>query len=189
MIKIFQTQFVEPLKSIKDNKFHFIAWLIVAIGFGLCGLWVRLLVLSIEEPASLTSQNLIRVGILAPFVIIILADGIASMLGSVNAGSNQTAAGIRKVIGSIALIIVIIQVIVFSIIQYKMITQDNVYTPVVLQVIITFFAILIAIYLYCFRFQDWEKDVGEVYTEETEEVDGLGGKALSQKNDGKGVKL
>ena len=70
-----------------------------------------------------------------------------------------------------------------------MIIQNDVDMPVKLQITFTFFAILIAIYLYCFRFQDWEKDVGEVYTEETEEVDGLGDKATTQKDDGKGVRL
>ena len=187
-MKEYLLQLNEPFSSIKSRPFHFVVWLIVAIVLGLAGFWLPPLLLAFfkDGNASIAIENYVYAGGLASFSIVILADGIASNLITVKAGSNLTAAGIRGIAGSIALILVFIQVGVLII---ESVSNTENHISIYFHLFMTFLAIIISSYLYCFRFPDWEKGVEKVREEEDKEVEDLGSSAKNKTADEEGIKL
>lgn len=177
----------EPIASIKARPFQFIVWIIVAIILGLSGFWLPPLLIHFKgEDAILAVQNYVFAGGLASFSIVILADGIASNLVAVKAGSNITAAGIRGIAGSLALILVFIQV---GVLIAESIGNNNNHISIYFHFFMTALAVVISSYLYCFRFPDWEKGVEKVKEEEDQEVEDLGKSAKNKTADEEGIKL
>lgn len=178
---------LEPFNSIKDQPYHFIVWLLVAIVLGSSGLWLPpLLVYFKNGDAVSVIKNYIYAGGLSTLSIVILADGIASNLVTVKAGSNILAAGIRGIAGSLALVLVLIQVGVLII---ETTTINAVHISLTFHLVITFLAIVISSYLYCFKFPSWEKGVDTVREKEDKEVNELAKSAEAKTADEEGVKL
>ncbi len=176
----------EPLNSIKKQPYHFVVWWLAAVVLGLAGFWLPVLLLvscGNLEGAKLAFKNMTSAGNLASFSVVILADGIAASLVAVGAGSNITAAGIRGVVGIIALLLVIIQV------GFLVACQIMGSISIGFQVITTVLAVLLATYIYCFRFASWEKGVDETKKEEDKEVKNLSKEAESKSKTNLGVKL
>jgi hypothetical protein len=176
-----------PIKSIKDQPFHFAGWWLVANVIGLAGFWLPLLLLYCSgKPSTLVFERLIQAGALASFSVVILADGIAANLVTLGAGSNITALGIRALITIIAIIITVIQV---GFIAAEHTLTANAHVFISFHLVFTGLAILCATYLYCFRFPSWEKGVAEMKREEDQEVNDLAKEAQSKSADAKGVRL
>jgi uncharacterized membrane protein len=177
----------EPLELIRQQPLQFAVWWIVAVLFGLAGFWLPLLVESLKDAGcpSQIFQNNLRGGNLASFSVVILADGLATMFVAVRAGQNLTAAGIRGLLSVLALLVFITNVVMLGVTH----SADVPTKFIVFQFIITFLAIGLSSYLYCFRSSDWEKSVGEIRTIQDNEVTKLGKEATSKTQDDKGVKL
>ncbi len=188
-IKTFFKPISEPLNAIYARPYHFSVWWIVANVFGLAGFWLPLLILFMSGRSPYSSfQNFIQAGILASFSVVILTNGIAAAFTEVEAGSNPTAAGIRALICMVAFCLTIIQVGVL--VAGHTLSSNIPDVSVPFQIFLTALAILIASYLYCFRFpSSWEPSVADVAEEEGRHVSDLGKTATSQDKDSKGVKL
>lgn len=176
----------KPLDAIKFNPYHFWVWFGAAIILGSSGVWIPAMGSIIggnTEGAKLILRNLIKTGNLASFSIVILSDGLAAALATVGAASNIKAAGIRGILGIIAFILMIFQVIILTCCQYGPIVP-------LFQIILTFLAILVACYFYCFRFPLlWEKGLDKIKKEQDEQVENLGKDAQSKTSTDEGVKL
>jgi len=178
---------LEPIKSIKDQPFHFAAWWLVANVIGLAGFWLPLLILHGRgKPSYLVFERLVHAGTLASFSIVILADGIAATLFTLGAGSNITALGIRALITIIAIIITIIQV-GFVAVECTMTESSHLFVS--FHILFAGLAIFCATYLYCFRFPSWEKGVAELNQEQDQQIRDLVKGAESISADDKGVRL
>ncbi|MCK4860047.1 MAG: hypothetical protein KAS87_05770 [Candidatus Omnitrophica bacterium] len=179
-------QLSEPLASIKQRPYHFAVWWLVANMLGLAGFWLPILLVYISgREISNVFINLMKAGSLASFSVIILADGIAALFATVGTGTNIKAAGIKGLFGIVALLLVLISVGILVIIHIEGPNDIS----LGFQIFLTILAILIASYLYCFRFPDWEKSVDDAKKKEDKEVDALGKKAQVQLADDHGVKL
>jgi hypothetical protein len=180
-------QLLEPIRSIKDQPFHFAAWWLVANVIGLAGFWLPLLLLhGSGKPTYLVFERLINAGTLASFSVVIIADGIAATLVTSGAGSNLTALGMRALITIIAFLLALIQI---GVITFEHTAMGDSHVFVSFHLILTSLAIVFATYLYCFRFPSWEKSVAEMKREEDQEVSDLGKAAESKSVDAKGVRL
>jgi hypothetical protein len=187
-MKALALQLYAPLESIKEQPWQFAVWWLVANIIGLTGVWLPLLMLYwSDRPVQIAFQNIVYAGSLASFCIVILADGIASNLVARKTGSSQTAVGVRAFLSIIAIILVLITVGIM--IAEHSGGKDN-HVSISGQIIITVVAILLASYLYCFRFPVLgEKEVDSVREEEDTEVRKLANEAQIQNIDDKGVKL
>lgn len=175
-----------PLELIRKEPLQFSVWWIVAIVLGLSGFWLPLLLHSVSDGnVCLFYQEYLKSKSFASFSIVILADGLATTLVAVNAGRNITAAGIRGIVGIMALLLTIINVgILFS-----TTTSETTSGFQTFQIIITIIAVFTASYLYCFRSSEWEKSVGDIKKEEDKEVEDLGRSAKRINTDNTGVRL
>jgi len=183
-MKEFTDDFQKPFTSIKKRPRQFTAWFIIAIVLGSAGFWLPLfLVWYRGVPVDPIFVQLIEAGTLASFSIVILADGVATTM-SVVGGSNVTAAGIRGQAGACALILLILQAVVLC---SGLSPHEGDHPKYVLQELFAFLAILLAAYLYCFRYSDWEKSCADVKEKEEEEVDKMKVAAENKKTDGSGV--
>jgi Na+/melibiose symporter-like transporter len=137
-------------------------------------------------PKSEKFMLLIYTGTLASFSIVLLSEGLAATLIVVDAGTNDTAAGMRAFFGSIAVLLVVTHV------GFLVHTPPSVHlsgVSVGFQLAATLLAIALASYLYCFRYPSWEKGVAEVAEEEAAEVKGLSVSAEKKSTDDEGVIL
>jgi hypothetical protein len=186
-MKIFFKNLIEPFKSIADQPYHFIAWLLIAYALGTAGFWLPLFLL--YSKGLLTNQTytaVLNAGNLASFSVVILADGVATLLFAKGTGSNTVAQGIRGIAGALAIILILIQVLVLSDAHN---TSNSRHISSTIQISLAIIAMLIATYLYCFRFPVWEKGVGELKEEEDKEVSHLAEAANARSADDTGVKL
>jgi hypothetical protein len=180
-------QFTEPFSSISDRPLHFLVWSFVSIIFGLAGFWLPvLLALTGGGAASQTFRSLVYAGTLSSFSIVLLADGIASALIVVNAGSNITAAGMRAFVGCGAVLLVVVEV---GVLVFAYSNGGSTHTSVTFQLFLAAAAIALASYLYCFRSPSWETDVADVKEKEDKEVAGLSLSAEEKATDEGGTKL
>jgi hypothetical protein len=182
-------QISEPFSSVSDRPWHFFTWWFVANIFGLAGFWLPILLVwggGGAAAASKTFRDLVYAGTLASFSVVLLADGIASVLIVVGGGSNITAAGMRGLVGCVAFLLASVQV---GVLVFAHSGADLSHPSASFQIILTALAIALASYLYCFRFPSWEKDVNEVKEKEDREVNGLGVSAQRKSTDGEGTKL
>lgn len=178
---------LEPFKSITQQPYQFIGWLLIANVLGLAGFWLPLFLL--YGKGLLTNQSfdvLLNAGNLASFSVVILADGITALLFTKGTGSNMVALGMRGVASGLAFIFILIQVVILA---DAHITTTGQHIDGSLQITLTLVAIAIACYLYCFRFPIWEKGVAELKAEEDKEVSNLADAAAAKSADDKGVKL
>jgi Na+/melibiose symporter-like transporter len=186
MIKLAH-QFTEPLRSVTDRPWQFIVWWLVAIVVGSAGFWLPILLVWYDGgPTSDKFALLIYAGTLASFSVVLLSEGLAATLIVVDAGTNDTAAGMRAFFGSIAVLLVLTHV------GFLAHTQSNTRpsgTSIAVQLAATALAIALASYLYCFRYPSWEKGVEEVVEEEEAEVKGLSASAEKKSTDDGGTKL
>lgn len=178
----------EPLKSIREQAGQFLIWWLVAIVVGLAGIWLPLLILHFSSGGVyITFQSILKAGSLASFCVVILAEGIASNLVARKTGSSETALGIRGVFSILAIILLLI---VVSVMMTQHVGGEKQSVSVGFQVVLAMAAILMASYMYCFRFPAWgEKGVDAHREEENHEVQELEEKAEVQRFDEAGVRL
>src|SRR5580700_5691243 len=180
-------QLTEPLSSVSDRPFHFVAWCVAAICLGSAGFWLPILLLwGGGGSAYETFTVLVYAGSLASFSVVLLSDGVAATLVAVGTGSNIAAAGMRGLIGCIAFLLALVHVGVLSVAHGA---SGESRISVGLQVFLTALAVILAAYLYCFRFPSWEKDVAEVVKNEYNEVKDLGKSAEKKHTDDGGARL
>jgi hypothetical protein len=187
-MKVLLLQLYEPVKSIRERPYHFVVWWLVAIVFGLAGMWLPLLILYYSNrPVCATFHSMVNAGGLASFCVVILAEGIACNLVARKSGSSATAVGIRALFCIVAFMLTLIPV---GIMTAQHVGGDGADVSVGFQVGIAGLAILLASYMYCFRFPAWgEKDVEAVRDEEDALIGQLGEEAELQKGDDAGVIL
>jgi hypothetical protein len=180
-------QFAGPLSSISDRPVHFCVWWSVVICLGLAGFWLPILLAKTGGgDARAVFQTLVYAGTLASFSVVLLADGIASILIVVGAGSNIKAAGMRALVGCAALVLAVIQV---GVLVFAHSGEGTQHTSVSAQLLFTGLTVVVATYLYCFRFPSWEHDVAEVKEKEDKEVNKLSQSAEEQHTDEGGTTL
>jgi hypothetical protein len=183
----FRQQLSQPLSSVSDRPWHFSVWCFVAVILGSAGFWLPILFVWLDGGAVKEKLAiLVYAGTLASFSVVLLADGIAATLTAVGAGSNNTAAGMRGFFGCVALLIAFIHM---GGLTFAHSTSKVSPAWVIFQLAITVAAIVLASYLYCFRFPYWERDVAEVKEEEEKEVNNLSASAQAKAADDAGVKL
>ncbi|HTQ62264.1 MAG TPA: hypothetical protein VMI32_18710 [Candidatus Solibacter sp.] len=186
-MKLFWQQVCGPLNSIRAQPYQFAVWWVVANIFGLAGFLLPLFLgWMLSKDSYLVFLAAVRSGSLAAFSIVLLAEGIASALVAEGAGSNLVAAGLRGLVSVFALLVAGVQV-VFLVVQ-GMTTDGSTPAPVA-QVVLTGTAILVASYLYCFRFASWEKGVGAQVETENKELKSLVDSAKKLTHDDTGVSL
>lgn len=180
-------QLAEPISSIRNQLWSFRVWLIVVIGFGLAGLWVpTILALATGRSAVDMFTALVYGGTLASFSIVLLADGIASAMNVVGAGSNSVAAAMRALVVIAAIFLVLLEAVVL---ESTHLGGAPAQVSVLFQVVLMILSVGLASYLYCFRFPRWEKGVAEVKEKEDREVESLGESAQAKDTDEGGAKL
>ena len=181
-------QLYDPIRSIKSQPYQFIVWWLVANVLGLAGIWLPLIILYFSErPVYVAFQNIVNAGSLASFCVVILAEGVASNLVARKTGSSVTAVGIRALFSIIAFTLALIPV---GVLIAQHVSTDGPNVSISFQVSFTVLIILLASYLYCFRFPAWgERDVDYIRNKEDKDVRDLAEKAESQKMDDAGVKL
>ena len=178
--------FFAPLDLIRQEPLQFSVWWIVAMVLGLSSFWLPLLLHAVGDGAWYSFfEEYLKGGNFASFSIVVLADGIATTLVTVNAGRNITTAGIRGLINVFALLLAFVNVAIF-ILPYK---NPLSIKYVLFQFLITFITIATASYLYCFRSSEWEKSVEDVKKKEEKEILDMGRSANARTSDDKGVKL
>lgn len=187
-MKTFFVKLWEPFATIKQEPYQFIVWLFVVLIFGLAGVWLPSFFDYINDKDGMSSLlNHIRVGSIATFGVVILADGLAAMLTTVNVGLTKITAGIRGLIGTFAILLFMLNVAIF-IIPYpssKQVTTQY----IAFQLSILFFTVLVAIYLYCFKSNVWEKSAETLVKNEDRQVEDMEKAADSVTADDKGVKI
>jgi hypothetical protein len=180
-------QLTQPFSSVSKQPWPFCVWWLVAIVVGSAGFWLPiLLVWQGGGAADETLRLLVYAGTLASFTIVLLADGVASLLGVVGAGSNIAAAGMRGLAGGVAILLVLVEV---GILGFTHAGGSSSHTSVGFQLFLAVLAITLASYLYCFRFPAWEPDVDDVKEKEDKEVKGLSASARRKASDEEGTKL
>ena len=188
---------VAPLSYIEERPYHFVTWAFVALALGLSGIWLPTLLCRMHGKSMCDFLfNSVNGGGLAAFSVVLLADGIATAivaektLSEKNNGEPRpTATGVRGMISIFAVILVVIQVGVMGFVQP---TSDAPFFTYNFEVCITWLAIILACFLYCFRSDNWEQlieDAAMAVTKENEEVDDLSAEASTRKSDGGGIKI
>lgn len=179
--------FLEPLNVIRDHPVSFMAWLMVILFIGLAGFWIQLAIsIGTWSISGAEIARIINSSHFTSYSIVILAEGIASGFLAVGASSNDVSAGMRTIIVVLAIVLVSISV---GFMTAEDVTFGSARILPVTKVLLAIFAISVASYLYCFRFPEWEKQVGEVKEKEDKEVGELGKRAQSISSDDEGVRL
>lgn len=187
-MKPFLVHLCDPIRSIKEEPYQFAVWWLVAIVIGLAGVWLPLLILYFSQrPVYATFQNIVNAGSLASFCVVILSEGVASNLVARKTGSSITAIGIRALFSILGFILALIGI---GVIIAQNLSHNKSNVSIGFQLVLTALVILLASYLYCFRFPAWgERDVDSVRDREDREVRDLTERAEFQKTDDAGVKL
>lgn len=178
----------QPLYSISKKPHQFVTWLLVSTVLGLSSFWLPLIFLPLAKKMSFLDAvcALISTGTLASFGIVVLADGIAAASAAEKDPGNDSAKGIRTTVQATTIILIVLQCglwVLGCIADTKTIPFYS------FQILLTILIILFSVYLYCFRFGDWEKEVAEVKAEDDAAMNELSSKAASSSADGSGVKL
>lgn len=181
-------EFKKPLKHIKDQQLQFIVWIVVLVFIGLSGVWMPTLFtfLSDGHYSDIFIKNIVA-GSFASFCIVILSDGLATTLTSIKAGINITSAGIRGFIGIISILLIIINVGILS--SPGMTNNIITFKWIFFQMVILLLSIFTAIYLYCFRSNEWEKDISAETEAEEARMREMQRTAKTDKTDRDGVKI
>lgn len=187
-MKAVLVQLYDPIRSIRNQPYQFVVWWLVANVVGLAGIWLPLVILYFSErPVYAAFQNIVNAGSLASFSVVILAEGVASNLVARKTGSSITAVGIRALFSIIAFTLALIPV---GVLIAQHVSSDGANVSIRFQVSFTVLIILLASYLYCFRFPAWgEQDVDYIRNKEDKDVRELAEEAESKKTDAAGVKL
>jgi len=179
--------FTEPLNSITERPIQFAVWWLVAMGLGLAGFWLPLLLCwARSKQTHELFSALVGAGTLASFSVVILTDGLAGVYATRNAGTNPTAVDIRAFISVIALFLLVVQ---GAVLAAQSVILDNSKPSPAFQVGVTSLSIVLASYLYCFRFPGWEKGVEEEAARENKDVEDLTESAKGVTRDDRGVML
>lgn len=179
-------KFLEPLNSIRERPLQFICWGLVAIVLGLSGFWLPLLISIVTySETSAVFQNLMIAGNLPIFSIVILAECVAALIVAMGTGSNIVAAGMRGIMSTIAMVVLVVQVCILQVHS----GSKNITVSVAFEFGATILTILLASYLYCFRFSSWEKSVSSIKDDEEKEVSKLAREAQAKATDEEGIKL
>lgn len=134
----------------------------------------------------LVYRDLLNGGHLGAFTLVLLAEGFAGLFIAIGGSSNVTAAGMRGFFGLFALLVSVVQAGILVFVHAGVGPPQS---PAGFQLILTGIAILLACYLYCFRFPAWEMTVEDAKNEEEKEVGALGQAAQQKHADEGGVKL
>ncbi|MGA3283537.1 MAG: hypothetical protein ABSD57_03650 [Verrucomicrobiota bacterium] len=186
-----------PLSYINERPYHFITWAIVALLLGLSGVWLPTLLAEMRGKGTCDVLfNIVNGGGLGVFCVILLADGVAAAIVAEKniaekrtSGTSQTATGIRGMISIFAIVLVVIQVAVIGNVQSP---PNPSYFTYNFEVVVTWVAIILACYLYCFRSEKWEQlveDAALAVAKENDEVEDLGKDASTRNSDGGGIKI
>lgn len=189
-MKTFVEHLREPLVTIKHEPYQFYTWLFVIFVFGLAGVWMPYIYQWLKDQnGNVILLNHIRNGSLASFGVVILADGLASTMIAVNAGLTKATAGIRGLIGAIAVLLIMINVSTLIQSDPLSVTMTGYY--ILFQLSILLLTTVIAIYLYCFKTNTWEKSAEDMYREEDKQVNEIKFKSSADQliSDDNGVKL
>jgi hypothetical protein len=183
----FWQQICGPLNSIWEQPYQFAVWWTVANVFGIAG-FVLPIFLSWTRSKNAYDAYLasLKGGGLASFCVVLLAEGIAAALVAQGAGTNLVAAGLRGLASVLALVVAFVQMA--FLVAESVITDGSVISPVP-QIITAVLAVLLASYLYCFRFTSWEKGVEEVWKADDKAVEDITASAKSVVSDKHGVQL
>lgn len=180
--------FRKPLKYIKDQQLQFVVWIMVVVLFGLAGIWMPALFTYLQNgDASRVVINHFVAGSFASFCVVILADGLATTMTAIRSGINITSAGMRGFVGIFSVLLIVVNVGILSSSDVSKTSMTSAY--IVFQASILMLSVVAAIYLYCFRSSDWEKDVDEIVNEENERIKRIKTGAISDTSDSSGVKL
>jgi hypothetical protein len=176
-----------PLNSIFEQPYQFVVWWIVANVFGMAGFllpiflsWTR------NRNAHDAYLDSLKGGSLSSFCVVLLAEGIAAALVAQGAGTNLVAAGLRGLASVLALLVAFIQMT--FLVAESVITDGSVISPAP-QIVTAVLAVLLASYLYCFRFTSWEKGVDEVLEADDKAVEDMTAAAKAVAADKHGVQL
>ena len=127
-----------------------------------------------------------KIGALASFNFVILADGITTVLAARNSGRNITAAGMRGVAGAIAILLVVFNLVFFFLALTAYISGPGLFQW---QFLLTVVSILTACYLRCFQSSEWEPDVAAIRRQEDQDVEKLTRNSHKESQDDEGTKL
>lgn len=186
MFEKLKKDFCEPFNTISQQPYHFVLWLIFAVGFGLLSLWITLFSGFLYDKSIicvfgeyLNSKNL------ATFSIVILAEGIAGGLLAINAEKSSTARPLRAIAGTLSILVLIF----ISFVVFVSSSSDPTSKINLIQLFLALLAILLAIYMYCFRNPEWQKSVDIHRTQEEDNVTDLNEAAAEVTHDKSGVQF
>jgi hypothetical protein len=176
-----------PLNAIWEQPYQFAVWWVVANIFGVAGFLLPIfLTWARSKDAHEAYLASLKGGSLASFCVVLLAEGIAAALVAQGAGTNLVAAGLRGLASVLALLVAFIQMA--FLVAESVITDGSAISPVP-QIATAVLAVLLASYLYCFRFTSWEKGVEEVWKADNKAVENITESAKSVVSDKHGVEL
>lgn len=186
MFNKIKNDFCEPLSTITKQPYHFMCWLLVAIVLGLLSLWITMFSSYINETnLSIAYGDFLKGKNLATFSIVILAEGIAGALLSLNSGKSDSAVGVRAIAGILCIIILVfLSLVVFTSPSAEPFSNIN-----KMQLIFSVLAVILAIYMYCFRSSEWEKSADDVRKKDDDNVAELEDAAAKKSVDNNGVSL
>lgn len=156
------TDIFRPLKAFGDDKSRsaFICWFLIAFIFGTFPFWMPLLsAWYLNKDVSVAFGEGILAKELLIFGIIILADGLGTAMSAMKTGKDDITAGIRGKIGVLALLVIVINIVLYSV------TLPGI--PVTKRIVAThllcvFFSGIMAVFLYCLRNDSWENSAEQV---------------------------
>ena len=145
------TDVFRPLKAFGDDKSRsaFICWFLIAFIFGTFAFWMPLVsAWYLNKDVSVAFGEGILAKELLIFGIIILADGLGTAMSAMGTGKDDITAGIRGKIGVMALVVIVIDIVLYSITPSGIpVTKRIVET----HLLFVFLSAVMAIFLYCLR--------------------------------------
>ncbi len=175
-----------PLRAIRTNPLLFWTWAIVAIVLGSSGFWYPILLgLANDGSPTCAYYSAMSSRVLMGFSVVLLADGLGTLITAVRAGRSLKAAGLRGVVGAISMLILIICVGMSS---PGLSPKPSVVTQF-WQILLTGVAVATACYLYCFRYPDWEEDADHFREEDEKASDKVTKDAAAVTQDDEGTRV
>lgn len=188
----FGIELLTPLRIIMRRPGPFLCWVLVLFIFGTFGFWGPLFramsnVNSGDEALSnlysAFGESILNRELLA-FGIVILADGLGTLMSYMAAGMNNRSGDVRGIIGVFALFAFFLNTLIYSYTNTKLTISI-----VILHVAIFIFSSVMAILLYCLRTNDWERSVDELAEDDEREVLTLERQAKNARSTADGVSL
>ncbi len=179
MIDFLKT-FLLPFSVVKRQPHHFCGWLIGTVLIGTLPFWLAIISFALDGSFNkINFQRLIGSGVLLSFGFVLVSEGLSTTLSFAGVGGNAAAKGIRTSVYGLVITLIIILTVIFN--KEISMPENTVAWQIHFMAVIV--SIVMAAYLYCFRFNIWEKsleEVGILAEQENDDIDELSSKIDNQ---------